>query len=800
MRILYSWLREFVPFEHTPEALKHALTMLGLEVSGIEEIGGVPGGLKGVVVGHVLSVEKHPNADRLRCCVVDIGAAEPLPIVCGAANVAAGQKVPVATIGTTLQPWGKDAAGAFTIQKGKIRGEVSMGMICAEDELGLGPDHEGIMVLDETLIPGTPFIDTLDIHPDYVLEVELTPNRVDAASHYGVARDLAALLRTRAQLPAQTLDPAIHLSATHPIPVTVSDTARCQRYTSLYITGVTVGESPDWLKKRIQAIGLRPINNVVDVTNYVLHELGQPMHAFDADQLQGKQVIVQTLSADTAFVTLEGTQRQLLAGQDLMICDAERPLCIGGVMGGLNSGVTEATCNIFLESAYFHPGTVRRTAKRLGLSTDSSFRFERGADPHMTLTAALRAAELIVQVAGGVVSAPDDQVFSEFKPFEVTLSVTKTQRLAGKNIPREEIIAILHGLEIAVAEGGDLLHLQVPPYRVDVQRDVDVMEDLLRVYGYNNVEIAEKMSYTLPFRQYRDRFRLREHYANHLSANGWYEILNNSLVPQAVGASDAVALLNPLSEDLGVMRSSMIYGVLETVRYNQNRQQTDLALYEFGKTYHRTEDGFAEREWLAMAVSGQDHAPHWQYKPRPVTLSTLTREIGRLQTWMDLPGQLEECQHEEFAYGLQLVHEGQVLVRYGKVAAALAERHDLRSEVFYLVADWRTLTELYTTTETRYRDIPVYPGTRRDLSLLLDTGRSFREISALTAGVSPLIRAIELHDVYQGKGIPEGKKSYLVSYDLRDDSQTLSDRQVDEVMRKITGLLERELGAEIRKG
>ena len=801
MKISYNWLKAFVDFPYSPEDLRDVLTMTGLEVASVEPFGGATHNLDGVVVGHVRSVAPHPNADRLRVCRVDVGTGEPLHIVCGAPNVAEGQRVPVATIGAELLPFGSDTP--LKIKKGKIRGELSEGMICAEDELGLGQGHEGIMVLPASTPIGIPFADTLNQDRDYILEVELTPNRVDAASHYGVARDLAALLRQTPRLPEPMLDPA-HLSLPHPIPVTVADPSRCLRYTSLYIQGVTVTDSPEWLQRRLVSIGLRPINNVVDITNYVLHELGHPMHAFDADQLRGGQVIVQTMAANTPFTTLDETERSLLAGEDLMICDAERPLCIGGVMGGLNSGVTAATRNIFLESAYFEPGTVRRSAKRLGLSTDSSFRFERGADPNMTLTAALRAAALIVEIAGGTASVVSDfKAQPDFPPRPVTLSVAKAHRLIGKAIPKTEMVDILRALEIAVTEDadGDTLHLLVPAYRVDVERDVDVLEDLLRIYGYNQVEIPTQLRGTLSFRPHGSQFQLRERYANALSANGFYEIMNNSLAPVSQDKDDGktVHILNPLSKDLGIMRRSLLPGALDVVCYNQNRQQSTLAFYEFGKTYRQDGGAYDEQEWLALTVAGTRHPMHWAEKAPEVTLATLTREVERLQRWLGVKGSLREVTHEEFEYGLEFVAGGRSLLRYGRVRQELLDVAGVRLDTFHLVADWPGLVSLAGREAVTYQEVPQYPAIRRDLSLLIDMGQTFAEIQEVVAKANPkLIRSVSLRDVFQGQGIPEGKKSYLVSVELRDDSKTLEDAIADKVIKGVTIQLERRLGATIR--
>ncbi len=800
MKVSYHWLKEYVDFDQSPEAIKDILTMLGLEVGTVETIGGIPGDLAGVVVGQVRSAEPHPNADRLRVCQVDIGEAEPLPIVCGAPNVAAGQKVPVATVGTTLYPFDQGEEEGFRIKKGKIRGEVSMGMICAEDELGLSPDHEGIMVLDTEAPVGTPFREVVSLEKDYVLEIDLTPNRIDAASHYGTARDLAAYLRTQARLPKIELSPA-QLAQLNPIPVTIEDTDRCQRYTSIYLSGVTVGDSPDWLKKRLQAIGLRPINNVVDITNYVLHELGHPLHAFDADRLSGGEIRVKTLAQETSFTTLDEVERKLRPGLDLMICDAEKPLCIAGVMGGLNSGVTHETRNIFLESAYFEAGTVRKTAKYHGISSDSSFRFERGADPHMTETAALRAASLILALAGGTASQVADVKLAEFPPFEVDLSVSKTERLIGKAVGRETIIEILQHLEIEVAEDGDLLHLKVPPYRVDVQRDVDVIEDVLRVYNYNNVELPGTFGGSLDMKPYRDLHELQERYANYLSANGFYEIMNNSLVAVELGDDHAVPIVNPLSEELGIMRQSMLPGALETVRHNQNRQQEDLLLYEFGKTYGQTEAGqYQEQRWLALTATGARHPMHWQAKAPQTRLTTLTKEVERLQHWFGFQGELREVAAPDFDFALELVHGPKRVLHVGRVNGAWTERYDLRNEVFFGLIDWAVLTDIYYQDAPVYQPIPLYPSIRRDISLLLDKHVSFAEIKDTVAKANPkLIRSIELHDVYMGQGVEDHQKSYLISIELRDDQKTLADKAAEKVVNRAYQLLEKELKAEIRK-
>ncbi|WNJ21331.1 phenylalanine--tRNA ligase subunit beta [Pontibacter sp. G13] len=800
MKISYNWLKSYIDFDLSPRELADILTMLGLEIGKIEEVGAAPA-LDGVVVGLVESAVQHPNADRLRVCQVNIGEAESVQIVCGAPNVAAGQKVPVATIGTILTPFGKTEEESFKIKKGKIRGEASFGMICAEDELGLGEGHDGIMVLEESLVPGTPFVETMEWDTDHVLEVELTPNRIDGASHYGTARDLGAYLRKPAHLPEMSV--SVESLATGPanaIPVKIDNTERCRRYTSILIEGVTVQESPEWMQKALRKIGLRPINNIVDITNFVLHELGHPMHAFDADKISGGAVHVRTFAEDFKFTTLDEVEREMKADVDLMICDAEKPLCIAGVMGGMNSGVTESTTRVFLESAYFDAGSVRKTSKRLGLSTDSSFRFERGADPHMTVNAALRATDLILQIAGGTASQVADQQIGEFLPFEVDLSLEKTNRLIGEDIGKDTILEILHALEIQTEESGDTLKLKVPPYRVDVQRDVDVIEDILRVYGYNSVAIPEKINATLTFTQYKDEFRFREHIANHLSATGFYEIMNNSLEARELGDDSAVEIVNPLSEDLGILRQKMIYGALETVRYNQNRQNENLALYEFGHVYKNKAGEYAQKSQLAVTVSGGVHDFHWESKSPKSSLATLTTVIERLQKWVGFEGKVREAEHEDFEYALEMVVDGRVLLTYGRVNQELMEKYDLRNEVFHMIVDWAALVDIYFAVDVKYKPVPQYPSIRRDISMLIDRPTSFAEIKDAVLKANPkLIRTVDLHDIYMGKGIPEGKKSYLVSVEMRDDNKTLADKAAEKIMQRAFQLLENQLGAEIRK-
>jgi phenylalanyl-tRNA synthetase beta chain len=801
MKISYNWLKNYVDFDMSPADLADVLTMLGLETEGKpEKVGGVEGNFEGVVVGEVLSATQHPGADRLRVCEVNVGTEENLSIVCGAPNVAAGQKVPVATVGTTLHP--VDAEKPLKIKKGKIRGEVSLGMICAEDELGIGHNHDGIMVLDGSIKPGTPFNQVYEIDEDYIIEIDLTPNRIDSASHYGAARDLAAFWGQKAKLPEISLKKE-QLSGKNPIPVTIADKEKCKRYTSMYIKGVKVTESPDWLKQKLESIGLRPRNNIVDITNYVLFELGHPMHAFDADQLIGGEIIVRTLDEDMKYTTLDGEERELKANSDLLICDAEYPRCIAGTMGGLKSSVTEETTNVFLESAYFDPGTVRKQAKRLGIHSDSSFRFERGADPHMTETALMRAASMIVEIAGGTPSEVSDLVVADFPHHEVDLSVKRTHSIVGVEIGKARIIEILHALEIEVEEDadGDTLHLRVPPYRVDVTRAQDVQEEILRIYGYDSVLPAPTMTQSMLYKPYQDKNVVRQRYANYLSANGFFEIMNNSLINKNLGDDKAIALVNPLSEELGILRQSLLPGFLESIRHNQNRQNEDLAFYEFGKTYWKDGDNYDEKSWLAMAVTGKKAPMHWTGASKAVSLYTLTKEVERMQQWFGISGKLQESDHSEFDYGLKLVVDKDTeVLHYGRVNGDWAEKYDLKNEVFYLFADFERLMKLYFRSQPKFQPIPQFPGTSRDISMIIDEDTSFAEIHSLIQRANPkLIRSIELHDVFKGKHIPEGKKSYLVSIELRDDKKTIEDKAAEKITQRAYQLLQQELGVEIRR-
>lgn len=797
MKISYNWLRQYVEFDWTPDALAHHLTMCGLEVEGVEKFETVPGGLEGVVVGEVKTCEKHPDADRLRVTTVDVGGSELLQIVCGAPNVAAGQKVPVATVGTKLTTFKGEE---ILIKKSKIRGVESAGMICAEDELGLGEGHDGILVLDAALAVGTPARVVFGIETDYTLEIGLTANRVDAASHFGVARDIAALLRRSTTFPEIAAVPA---GGKCPISVELPEADRCPRYVGLYLTGVKVAESPAWLQARLKAIGLRPISNVVDITNFVLHELGQPLHAFDADLVAGKKIIVKTLTAEGKFTTLDSTERTIRAGEDLMICDGEKPVAVAGVMGGLNSEVSETTTNLFLESAYFTPSGIRRTAKHLGLKTDASFRFERGTDPNLPLRAALRAALLIAEIAGGKLEGLTDVSHAEFPHHEIEFDLAKANRLMGREFTREELRDLLGALEITFTEPVQgILHMQVPPYRVDVRRPQDVMEEILRIFGYNNVPRTTEIHFQFSADRKPDAMGLRQAYLNYMAAVGFREIITNPLVPASHRKETTVNLLNNLSEDLAVLRDNTLVTGLDVIEHNHNRKNFDLRLIEFGKTYHSDNGTPSEREVISWYVTGSKAPQHWEVKSQSATVFTLSRELDRLQSWFGFKGEVAEIAADEtFDYGLELRNGEKVIARWGKVAAARLKGRDIKGDVFFGEADWQQLARIYARGKSSFKELPKFPGTDRDISMIVPEGLSFGRIAKGIQATNPrLIRSVSITDVYRGDKIEKGTKSYLVNLSLLDDKATLTDKAADAVMEKVFSLLEKEMGVTIRKG
>ncbi len=810
MNISYQWLKDFLPLDQPAEVIGKLLTSSGLEVEAIEQYEPIKGGLRGVVVGEVLTCARHPNADKLSLTTVDVGIGAAVPIVCGAPNVAAGQKVLVAMVGATLYPGGGEP---LVIKKAKIRGEASEGMICAEDELGLGDSHAGIMVLDTVLPNGTPAANYLHLITDEVFVIGLTPNRADAASHLGVARDLKAQLGLEMSLPS-VADFRVHTQAP-PFKVILENPTACPRYTGVTITGVRVGESPEWLQHRLRAIGLSPINNIVDVTNYVLHELGQPLHAFDLDRIAGQQIIVKTVPEGTPFVTLDKVERKLKA-TDLMICDgAGNPMCIGGVFGGLTSGVTASTQRIFLESAYFDPASIRASSQHHGLKTDASFRFERGTDPNGTVYALQRAALLIQAVAGGEVASDIvDHYPSPIPHRHIVVKYQHIDRLIGKKIERSRIKSILESLDIAiVGEDAESLSLSVPPYRVDVTQTADIVEEILRIYGFENVELADKMGadFLAEFPD-RDEWKLKMELGRMLAGAGFSEILTNSLTKAeyaaalpSLGQGGNVEMLNKLSNEQAVLRQSMLFSGLEVIAHNLNRRQKDLKFFDFGKTYHKAtkEDGsnsYQEYEKLALFVTGNQQSETWQTKTEKASFYTLSGAVQKVLQKLGVVGyQPVDSRFDGLAYGLDWVLNKRDIVRLGLVKPALAKMLDIKQEVFYAEIDWQYLVSKFKSRNV-YRDLPKYPEVRRDLSLVLDQSVSFEEIKKLAFQTEKtLLKQINVFDVYEGENLGIGKKSYSVHFTLLDTEKTLTDDVIDKTMDKLMAVFAQQLQAIIRK-
>ena len=808
MKISYNWLKQFIKIDWTAEKTSELLTDLGLEVEGIEPFQSVKGGLKGIVVGHVLNCEQHPNADRLRITSIDVGTEEPLSIVCGAPNVAAGQKVAVATIGTTLYT---TEGEAWTIKKGKIRGEESHGMLCAEDELGLGASHEGIMVLKASLETGSPLTKHYDIEDDLVFDIGLTPNRADAMSHYGTARDLMAGLSQHG-INAKLISPSV--SAFHvddrsvKVDINVEDKQKAPRYCGLTISDIVVKESPQWLQNRLKAIGLSPINNIVDATNYVLHDLGQPLHAFDADRISGKKIIVKTVKAGTKFTTLDGVERSLHE-EDLMICDTEKPLCIAGVFGGENSGVSNETNSIFLESAYFSPVSVRKTAKRHALNTDASFRFERGIDPNITKYALKRAALLIIEIAGGKITSDlIDEYPNKIEDAQVFLTFEKTNQLIGEELPKETIKSILSALEIKVnnvTESG--LGLTIPVYRNDVQREVDVIEEILRVYGYNNIGITNKLNASISNTSKFESYKVENIIANQLVGQGFYEILNNSLTSDKYTAlsekleqAHEVKILNPLSTDLSVMRQSLIFSGLESIAFNINRQQSDLKLFEFGKTYHNFEANKEEFNHLSVFVTGNKTEKRWNSKETAVDYFYLKGMVTAVFERLGIQKlKSSPLANDLFSEGQQLSVGKHSLVEFGSLKTSTLKSFGISQSVFCADFNWDNLIKVINQQTIKFKDISKYPEVKRDFSLLINEDVTFESIFKLAKQTeNNFLKDINLFDVYTGDKLAEGKKSYAVSFTLQDKNKTLTDVQIDKIMSKIQKRFESELSAELR--
>ena len=822
MNISYNWLRDYLPFDLTPDEVAAALTSIGLETGSVETVQSVRGGLAGLVTGRVLTCTAHPNSDHLHLTTVDVGGDEPLKIVCGAPNVAAGQMVVVAMIGAKLYDGDKE----FVIKKSKIRGEESFGMICAEDEIGVGASHDGIIVLPADTPVGLPAAEYYKVETDHVLEVDITPNRVDATSHYGVARDLAAYLQQRGTPVALQRPSTEAFSIDDPspaIPIESVDSEGCPRYSGLTIRGVTVRESPEWLRRRLTAIGLRPINNVVDVTNYVLHELGQPLHAFDAAKIAGGRIQVRTMPADTPFTTLDGIERTLTA-DDLMICDAEKPMCIGGVFGGLDSGVTASTTDIFLESACFNPTWIRRTARRFGLSTDASFRFERGLDPNGTIEVLKRAALLIREVAGGRITGEIQDVYpNKVEPYAIDITYRKIDETIGQTIPPETVKSILRSLEIEIAhETPEGLLLRVPVYRIDVRRDVDVIEDILRIYGYNNVAFDDRVQSTLSYRTPTDRSqRLESLISEQLCGAGFHEIMNNSLTRRAnyeglttMPADACVTLMNPLSADLNVMRQTLLFGGLQTIAHNINHKQRNLRFFEFGNCYMRRAEGqsaeadallkgFEEEHRLGLWLSGTRTENSWLHADEQTSVYELKAYVENILRRLGVDEKKtvrRTFTNEIYSSGMTIeTAAGRTLATFGIVDRRIARQADIDTEVSFAELSWTALMKETRRTTTVFREIPKFPEVRRDLALLVDTAVTFAEIEQTAAETDrKLLRRVVLFDVYEGKNLPAGKKSYAVSFYLQDAERTLTDRRIDDLMAKLRRNLESKLGAQLR--
>ena len=821
MNISYKWLKEYIDFDLTPQQVSEALTSLGLEVGALEEVETIKGGLKGLVVGEVLTCEMHPNSDHLHVTTVDLGNGEaPSQIVCGAPNVAAGQKVIVATIGTKLY----DGDQEFTIKRSKLRGVESCGMICAEDEIGVGTSHDGIIVLPADAVTGTPAADYYGVESDWLIEVDLTPNRVDGASHYGVARDLYAWMK-RNGYPTALHRPSVDaFKSDRPdgaIPVEVENVEACPRYSGLTIRGVQVKESPKWLKDYLSAIGQRPINNIVDITNYILLGTGQPMHCFDLAKVKGDKVVVKTVAPGTKFTTLDGVERTL-TDRDLMICNAEEPMCIGGVFGGLDSGVTEATTDVFLESAYFHPTWVRKSAHRFGLNTDASFRFERGIDPNDTVYNLRLAALLVKELAGGEICGDIIDVKSkDFPGFPVELNYDYVTGLIGKNIDKDTIKGIVESLEMKiVSEDDEKINIVVPTYRVDVQRPCDVVEDILRVYGYNNVEFTTEVKGSLSNKTDVDfRDDMQNLISEQLTAAGYYEIMNNSLTSsnyyeglESVPVDHCVRLMNPLSGDLNVMRQTLLFGGLESLARNINRKNANLRMYEFGDLYHFNADTdnsevalapYTEHQALGIWLTGNNHGDNWADAVRPLSVYDLKAAVENIFRRLGISEKelvVEQTESDLLAPALSYKNRGGKLVgELGVVNAEVAKKFDVEQEVYFAQFNWNVLCRIAAKKDVKYHDLPKTLPVRRDLALLVDTAVSYEQIKRVVEqSERKLLKSVTLFDVYEGKHLEAGKKSYAIAIFLQDDQKTLQDKQIEAVMKKVVTNLQKEVGAQLR--
>lgn len=808
MKISYNWLKTYIDTDISIDEISSTLTSTGLEVEGVEEIGGAKKYLDTVLVGKVLSTIPHPNADKLKVTKIDLGDGKETQIVCGAPNVAEGQNVPVATVGTVFPT----PDGDFKIKKAKIRGEESFGMICSEVELGIGTDNSGILVLPEDLKPGTPTSQIFTSEEaDKEIEIGLTPNRADAMSHFGVARDLYAALKTRdinaTFKPYDVSDYPTTDFGKNPISIEVKDTEAAPRYAGIYLKNIKVEESPEWLKNRLKVIGLAPINNVVDITNYILHDLGQPLHAFDADKIEGNKIIVQKLAEGSKFTTLDGVEREL-KGHELMICDEKKPLCIAGVFGGENSGVTESTTNLFLESAYFEPVTIRKGAKAHALNTDASFRFERGIDPNTTVDALKKAVLLLTEITGAEIASNIDDIYpNPIANFNVKLRLAKVVELLGVEIAEDKIKAILENLEIKIlAENDGVLDLEVPAYRVDVQRDVDLIEDILRIYGYDNIEIPTKFSFSYIPNQKVSPDKIEDFIARQLTAFGFNEAMNNSLTKReyetifAYPEGESVAMLNPLSADLAVMRRTLLNGLLENVAFNVNRRNTDVKLFEFGKVYGKINDKYEENKCLGIVLSGNFNSESWTGNVRKSTFSDLKGLVQQIFVRLNIKVTEElPANDKNFLDGIEFISGNKSLGKLGIVDKKIAKKLGVSQDTYFAQLNWETLVSLANKNNLKYKDIPKFPGSRRDLALLIDSNVKYEDLFKATKEVkSSLLKSVNLFDVYEGDKLPNGKKSYALSFMIQDENKTLSDQDIDALMQKLIKLFQDKFNAELR--
>ncbi len=821
MNISYNWLKEYIDTPLTPDELAAALTSIGLETGSVEEVESVRGGLRGLVIGKVLTCVEHPDSDHLHITTVDLGDGQATQIVCGAPNVAAGQTVVVATVGTTLYDGDKE----FKIKKSKIRGVESFGMICAEDEIGVGQSHDGIIVITDDVKPGTPAAEYFRLTSDYVLEVDLTPNRIDAASHFGVARDLAAWASQHANALELKRPDVSAFKTDRPdgaVNVEVDNYTACPRYSGVTIRGIKVTESPKWLQDRLNAIGLRPINSVVDITNYILHSIGQPLHCFDLSKIDGGKVVVRNCPEGTPFVTLDGVEHKL-SEADLMICSASKPMCIAGVFGGLDSGVTEQTTDIFIESAYFNPTSVRKTARRHGLQTDASFRYERGTDPNITMYALKLAALMVKELAGGEICGEPVDIYPEpVAPFNVTLDYDYARALIGKDIPTETIDSILRALEIEIVESdGKEARLHVPTYRVDVQRPCDVVEDVLRIYGYNNVEMGTTVHSSLSFKSQADiDNNFRNLISDQLTAVGFNEILNNSLSAESYYAQSeqypldhCVRLLNPLSADLSVMRQTLLFGGLESLAYNINRRSENLMMYEFGNVYtfnpaaestaEKPLAPYSEHSRLALWLTGAVKPAGWLRAEEKATVYDLRAAVENILTRLGISTaeiKLTKGSSAIYAASLDIAsRSGKYLGSLGIVSKSVLKQFEIKQEVFFAELDWSALVQLAARHNVTFSPLPKTMAVKRDLALLIDSQVTMQQIeNTVRESERKLLRDVTLFDVYEGDKLPAGKKSYAIAITLQDDERTLNDKQIEAVMKKIITNLENKVGATLR--